>query len=341
VVSPAAYARAEASGSNAFPFGSTAPQFRYLNVHDDLAGVPRSILAFALRRGATTATSVTPAMSIVLDGIMSTATTTGATVSGTFDSNHGPDRTVVINNRTINFPAAGTGVIPYDFVYQVPLDIPFAFGGMGALCWEVQITARPAGASTFHDYVGGAVANPALAISRFGDGCLATGRTTPFGLTGASTQTWSANTGQLTATASDGPGNAPAVYLFGTSATLFGGLPLPFPLPNTSNGNSGVCYLNCDILLSLPGTLASNGSTTFRVDIPLFSWLRGRNLFGQVLGVDLAANALGLVSSNGVNHHIVAPHGAPPGGRVYASGSLGGFGTVGANQTLVVRFATM
>ncbi len=340
LVSPAAYTNAEAPSSNAFPFGTTTQQYRYLNVHDDLAGTARTILAFAVRRGATTSLTTTPAMSIVVDGFMSTAATTGATVSSTFDSNHGADRAQVLTNRTINFPPAGTGIIPYAFLYQLPLDTPFGFGGAGPLCWELQITSRPSGSSTFHDYVAATSTNPTMAVSRYGDGCTATGRTVAFSLTGASTVTWPSNQGQITSTASEGPASAPAVYLFGSSSTSYGGIPLPLPLPGTTGGASGTCFLNTDLLATVPGALSNTGDFTFRVDVPLFRWLRGLNVFGQAVAVDVAANALGLVSSNGINHHVVAPHGVPPGGRVYASSATIGTGTAGPNQTLVVRFTT-
>src|SRR5688572_2327424 len=143
VVSPAAYATAEAPSSNAFPFGSTAQQFRYLNVHDDMAGTARQILGFALRKGATTSTTVTPAITVVMDAFMSTAVTTGATVVSTFDANHGADKAQVLAGRTVSFAPFGTGIIPYPFAYSVPLDAPFAFAGSGPLCWEVRITSRP------------------------------------------------------------------------------------------------------------------------------------------------------------------------------------------------------
>lgn len=340
LVSPAYYAQREAPGSNAFPFGSTTAQFRYLNVHDDLSGNPRTILGFALRRGATTSTTVIAASSVTLDGYMSTAVTSGATVNANFDSNHGTDKQQVFTNRTINFPAAGTGVIPYPFLYQLPLDQPFTFAGAGPLCWEVQITGRSGASSNFHDYVSGTSSNPTMAVSRFGDGCTASGRSGIFALTGASNVDWPNHTGQATATTSLGPASAPAVYVVGASSTSYGGLPLPLLLPGTSGGASGPCYLNTDVLLSIGGTLSSTGAITFRVDVPLRPFLGGVNLFGQAFAVDLAANSLGLVSSNGIDHQIVAPYTAPPGGRVYASGSLGATGTVGANQTLVVQFTT-
>lgn len=340
LVSPAEYATREAPSSNAFPFGSTVQTFRYLNLHDDLAGNPGTILALGLRRGATTTTTITPAMTVTLDGFMSTAVTTGATVDAMFDNNHGVDKAQVLTARTINFPAAATGIIPYPFLYQLPLDQPFAFGGGGPLCWEVQVSARANASSTFHDYVAGTSTNPTMAVSRFGDGCIASGQTAPFALTGASTVDWPNRTGQVNSTASLGPANAPAVYVVGSSATSYGGLPLPLILPGTSGGASGPCFLNTDVLLNVGGTLTGTGGFTFRVPVPLFPFLRGLNLFGQAFAFDVAANSLGLVSSNGINHHIVAPYSNPPGGRIYLSGSLGATGTRGANQTLVVQFTT-
>lgn len=340
VVSPQAYAQREAPSSNAFPFGSVSTQFRYLNVHDDLAGNPRTILAFALRRGATTSTTTIGASTVTLDGFMSTAATTGATVDVTFDNNHGADKLQVLTNRTISFPAAGTGVIPYPFLYQLPLDVPFTFAGAGGLCWEVRITGRTNATSNFHDYVGGSSTNPTMAVSRYGDGCVATGRSGFFALTGGSSVDWPNRSGQVTATTSLGPANAPAVYVVGGSSTSYGGLPLPLLLPGTTGGPSGPCYLNTDLLTSLGATLSSAGAVTFRVDVPLLPFLGGLNLFGQAFAVDAAANSFGLVGSNGIDHQIVAPYTLPPGGRVYASGSLGATGTLGASQTLVVQFTT-
>ncbi|HLU38473.1 MAG TPA: hypothetical protein VK081_03755, partial [Planctomycetota bacterium] len=275
------------------------------------------------------------------DGWMSTAVTTGATVNANFDANHGSDKTQALTNRTVNFPPYGTEIIPYPFIYTVPLDVPFNFGGTGPLCWEVQITSRPAGASMFHDYVGGSATNPSFAVSRYGaDGCIATGRTQAFALTGGSSVTWSNLTGQLTATASQGPANAPALYAFGMSGTSHFGVPLPAQLPNTAGFPSGACFLNTELLFTVFGTLSSAGGATFRLDLPLDPSFGGTNLFGQVAALDASANALGLVTTNGINHHIVAPHGNPPGGRIYLSGSLGATGNVGANQTLVVQFTT-
>jgi hypothetical protein len=336
VVSPAAWANVDSPGANAFPFGSVSSQFRYLNVHDDLAGTARTILSLAVRRSGTTSTSTHPPTSAVLDAWMSTAVTTGATVSAMFDSNHGPDRAQVLTARTISFPAAPTGLLPYPFSYVVPLDVPFSFGGAGPLAWEVQITSRPIGWSSVQDAVMGSSTDPEKVVSRYGAGCIATGRTLPFSLTGASNNNWPMGSGSVNATADEGPAGA-------VSAFLFGFLPFPtsLPIPGTTGFPSGTCFLHSDTPLSLGGTLDSGGGLTFRVPVPLRPEWNGLHVYGQVVALDAGANALGVVLTNGLDHQLVAPYGAPPGGRVYQSGSLAATGTTGPSQTLVVQFGVM
>lgn len=331
IVSPSGWAAIESPGGNAFPFGATSLQ-RYVNVHDDLAGTARVFTAMALRRSGTTSTTVTPATSIVVDGFFSTAVVTGATVDATFDNNHGGDKTQVWTQRTISFPQAPTGLLPYPFLYHLPLDTPFPFGGAGPLCWEVRITARPQSASTFHDYVSGASGDPEMVVSRHGDGCIASGRTDPFALTGASSNDWPNGTGTLSATASNGPANANAAYLFGLAA-----LPVSIPLPFTTGSPSGTCYLHADAPFAIPGTLSSTGGFTFRVPLPLQPQFHGVHLVGQAAAPD-TNNALGWVTSNATDHQVVAPFGAPPGGRVYASSATATTGTLGPGQSLVVQF---
>jgi len=334
IVSPALWADVDSTSANAFPFGSKSTPFRYLNVHDDMSGTARTILAIGLRRSGTTSTTLIPAHSITIDGFMSTAATTSASMSSTFDLNHGTDRTQVWTNRTINFPEAGTGPLPYPFLYQLPLDAPFNFAGGGPLCWEVQITARSGTPSAlFHDSVIGSSSDPNMVVSRFGPGCTATGRSATFALTGASNNDWPAGVGSINATCSEGPAGAAAAFLFGGAL-----LPTPVVLPGTANGASGPCSVLANLLYSVPGTLPASGGMTFRVPVPLRPWYHGAKVYGQVAAIDLSANALGVVITNGINHQVVAPYGAQPVGRVYRSGSLAATGTAGNGQGLVVQF---
>jgi len=58
----------------------------------------------------------------------------------------------------------------------------------------------------------------------------------------------------------------------------------------------------------------------------------------QVLGLDAAANALGITSSNVVVQQLCAPYAANLGvQRVYAVGGTPAIGTVDANNPLIVR----
>ncbi len=339
VVSPAAWGTVESPSGNAFPFGSASVPYRYLNVHDDMAGHPGLIQAFALRRSGTTSSTVVPAFSVTLDGYMSTAAVTGATILPTFDSDHGPDKAQVLNGRTVSFPAADTGLLPYPFSYVIPLDAPFAFGGTGPLCWEVQITARSGQPSNLiHDFVSGTSSNPSMVASWYGTGCLASGATARFRLTGASNNSWPGGTIQMSATAQNGPANAPVVLLVGLDPTDWNGIPLPFALPGTGAGASGTCYVQAPGTVQLGALLSSSGTFTFHITAPADPMLNGGLLYSQVVALDVNANAFGLVTSSGLNHQIVAPYGAQPGGRVYQAGSLSASGTANPGGTLVVQF---
>lgn len=336
VVSPAAWANVESPTGNAFPFGSTATPFRYVNIHDDMAGTPRSITGFALRRSATTSTTTIAAHSVTVDGWMSTAATTGATVDATFDNNHSGDKMQVLTGTVLNFPAAGTGVVPYPFLYNIPLDSPFAFAGAGPLCWEVHVLARNPGLSNSHDYIGAAVANPSMVVSRYGDGCIATGRTTAFGATGAGSLNWTTTMmGSANTTLSNGPASAAVVLVTGFQPFVPG-----IQIPGTDSGSpSGTCYMNTDPLIFLGGVLTAAGGVTIQLPLNANPALNGLILFSQAASLDASANNLGLVTSNAVNHQVVAPYGAQPGGRAWSSGNLNATGSVGAGTVLITQFS--
>ena len=134
-----------------------------------------------------------------------------------------------------------------------------------------------------------------------------------------------------------------ASLVVGTLAHAYGHetgvFPAPLPLPGTAGGASGPCYALADVPYAVPGTLPSTGRLTFRVPVPLRPSFHGVRVYGQAVAIDAAANALGVVTSNGINHQVVAPYGAQPGGRVYRSGSLAATGTVGRGQTFVVQIS--
>jgi hypothetical protein len=92
------------------------------------------------------------------------------------------------------------------------------------------------------------------------------------------------------------PATAPGSILLGSSDSMWLGVPLPADLG--SIGMPG-CWLRTggETIVSLQ---ASGGAATFRFDVPVLVELVGNRFFVQGLAVDAAANALGVVVSNGV-----------------------------------------
>ncbi len=73
---------------------------------------------------------------------LSTAQTTGATVSSTFASNIGKDATVVIAKKKINFPPKLTyGSFPNPFMYKLTFDTGkvFNLAAGKSLCWDIKV----------------------------------------------------------------------------------------------------------------------------------------------------------------------------------------------------------
>ncbi len=77
-----------------------------------------------------------------LELTLSTAQTTGASVSSTFANNIGKDATVVISRKKVNFPPKLTyGTFPNPFIYNLFFDTgkTFTLAAGKSLCWEVKV----------------------------------------------------------------------------------------------------------------------------------------------------------------------------------------------------------
>ena len=77
-----------------------------------------------------------------LELTLSTAQTTGASVSSTFASNAGKDATVVISRKKINFPPKLTyGSFPNPFMYKLLFDTgkTFTLAAAKSLCWDIKV----------------------------------------------------------------------------------------------------------------------------------------------------------------------------------------------------------
>ena len=331
--SPAFFGNAESPSNNIYPFGSPTVPFRYSQIHDDVP--PMVITGMSFRHNYSTNTY--PGYSVTMDAWMSTAVTASSGISTTFDSNHGPDKTQVIINRTYTLPPSNPSDLPGQFVLDYPFDVSFVFlGAPASLCWEVQITARTNTANIVHDEASAlsAAANPAMAIGRFGSGCLSTGMVNPMGVTVAQTMDWLTGTATMTTNGNNLLPSGIVLFVTGVDKTQYLGIPLPFTLPGTT------CTVYNDMIVS-PVVIANpfGGASNVIPFVPQPAY-HGLTFYTQIWGLDPTANPFGLTMSNAAMHHIVAPFTLPlPVTRVWALGSLGSpGGTDGFSRGLVTKF---
>jgi hypothetical protein len=337
LVSPRPFERVEGNTSSSLPFPSSS-LYRYLQVHDDVTGVPRTIRGLSFRRDGGY-TSAIAEQAFVINGWMSTAATTAGAVDTTFAANHGTDKTQVLNNKVINFRRSAFGLpMPADFEFSLVFDTPFLHAGTGGLCWEIVIPSRAATASGSFDAVSGSSANPPMVHQAFGAGCKAGGATSAMGLTTSSTTNWSTGAGQLDFQGSRAPANALALVVLGTSNQSFAGVPLPLAIPGSESNPSGVCNIHSDVILTVVALATGTGSIgPVAQPIPFTTDLAGGTVFSQVWALDPAAS-LGIVTSNAYASHWVPPYTMTPIGRL-SSTSIGSLTGSRVNHNgLVTRF---
>ncbi|MGE0144781.1 MAG: hypothetical protein AB7T19_15965 [Planctomycetota bacterium] len=338
VVHPTHHTAAEGLTGNVQPLGSGTTPARVLQIHDGLpAG---SIRGMALRLDSTH-TAAVAGFSAFVEVHMSTAVTTPGAPNANFDANHGADRTVVLPPRVVQFPSVEHGVLPKPFTHALTFTTPFNYTASGPLCWEIRITSRSTTASFSLDQAT-ANGNPAPVATNFGTGCAVSGNTQRMTLNGSGFANWSAGTMQFSYLGSSLPRSSVVFLNFGVSTTSFSGLPLPFELPGSASAPSGACTVYHDIVSQLPVFTSASGSLVSGTNLAITVGpaLHGANLFSQVMALDSSANAFGVVTSNAVQHHIVAP--LPTGsvgvGMVDRTGSSLPTGTVAANRGAIVRF---
>jgi hypothetical protein len=338
VVSPRNFTSAEGNSSDAAPFGTTATPYRYLQVHADLT-TPRNITALSLRRDGGSPTTAYPAYTIVVDLFMSSAATTASTMSATFDNNHGANKVQVGSFLQVSFPATSGGAIPRPFEYRIPLPQPYAYNGQGGLCWEARLIAHQGSSTAYHDMVGGSTTNSPMAVVNLGTGCRAAGRTSAVVFNGSSSMNWPQNSGTLNYSGTGAPNNAFGIIALGTNNQSYNGIPLPFEIPGTSGGSSGACRIYNSFAFLFPALADGSGGYTLNVGVPATQEFYGARLFGQSLFADAAANPVGAITSNQVEHNWVPPfNNNLPVGRVHLSGSTGATGTAQNRYGLIVQF---
>ncbi len=337
ITSPAHFTGAEGPTNSNLPFGTTRTPYRYLQVHNDLSGHPMTIKALVFRRdGARTTTF--GGYQFFTDLTLSTAKTSSSAPNKTFDLNHGADKTKVGSFQQVKFPGSSFGDVPAPFTYRIPLTKPFNFGGKGPLCWEARVQVRQNNFHVYFDACSSSNSNPYGWVVRTGTSCKASAFTSSLYFSGSQSMNWPKNTGTLVFNASRAPKNAVAFILIGLDKKSLGGLPLPLEIPGTTGAKSGSCFLSVAPILILPAFTTSTGSiSNYQFGFPVTPSFNGASIHTQLLAPDAPANPMGVVTSNLVSFHFLAPYKTVPVGNVYLSGT-GNTGSVRANYGLVVRF---
>ena len=337
--SPFHFANAEAASGSAFPFGDTTVPFRYSQIHD---GMLVSVITGMSFRYDSAATAF-PAHTVTIDAWVSGATVPSGSMSLVFDNNHGIDKVQVITNRTYSHPPSSPADLPGQFVLDYPFDVPFAHAG-GPLCWEVHVTAKSQSTTIVYDAVSAAPANnPAMVMNRFGTGCRATGQpVNSMAAIGTQSIFWLGGFANATVDGTFLEPNGISFFCTSLDRTAFGGIPLPAVIPGSLLAPSGPCTVYSDIVVMAAVANSAIGTGTNTITFWPSVWFHGLNLYSQIWGLDLAANPSGLVTSNAVTHHIVAPYaGTMPLSRMWLAGSLGptaASSTAGLGNGLVVSF---
>lgn len=340
VYSPANFATAEANTVGWGGLGIALSPSVLLSIHDELQGTPRTIRAVSVRRDGITNPQSYPAASWLVSVFASTAVTTAATPSATLAANHGADKKTVAQFVLVQLPASTFSGPEAPFEFRIPFTTPFQFGGAGPLCLEIQVHSRSHTGTYYLDYATGQSTNPAPAFVTWGVGCNATGIGSPMSLAPNSTANWPGAAASLGYHGTSMPASGLVTLLLGGSRTTFGGLQLPFELPTTASGTSGPCSIYNDVLITIPALTTATGTLTLHVGFTATPVLNGVSLFGQVLTLDAAANPWGMVTSNGVQHEILAPYGAIPIGTVNSDNTIGPTGVPLPNQGYVMKFET-
>ncbi len=338
IVSPAHFANAEAPSRRASGIGTTRSPSTLLSIHDELQGTARTIRGVALRLDGEVPGGQSGQQTFVVNVFASTAATTAANPDATFVNNHGPDKVQVTTFALAQIAPARVHGFPAPFELVIPFNRPFAFGGNGPLCLEIQVITRTNSTNYNFDFVSFASSNPRPETRSFGSGCQKASGGGTVVLNPSSSSNWSANTVTLSYNGQRLDANQLVGLIIGGSNTSFSGLPLPFALPNTAGAPSGTCRLYTDIVVQIPGFTNSNGQVSWNLSVPVTTASNGASLFGQVLQPDAAANPWGVVLSNAAEHHVVAPYPSIPVGTVYNDSSTGPTGTVLKSAGYVMRF---
>jgi hypothetical protein len=338
VVSPAHFARVEGNSESYDPFMASTTLFRYLQVHGDVVGTPRTVQGLAFRMNDV---ETTAPISIQATFVLSEAAAgiSPSNLSPAFAGNHGAGRTTVASGVFFNLPAAAYDRVrdlwPRPFGHALTFAQPFAYTGGNPLVWEVQIHGRQnLGSRGRLDQASGSAVNPSPYYVGYTDRtCGIRHGATPVALDYGDTMDWSGGTMRFTLGGRYVMPGMPSVAWIGLSNAP----PLPALIPGSDSAPSGPCYLAASMDFVFPAVSNGSGVFAFASALPLAPYLNGRRLFLQGASYAPGANPLGVVTSNAAYVQFLAPYGPVPVGTVSLAGQLGADGTVYRNRGLVTQ----
>ncbi|MCA8942833.1 MAG: hypothetical protein KDB80_09770 [Planctomycetes bacterium] len=339
---PESLAGVEGGSASSIPFGLSGPvRYQMLFDADQLPfDGPRLLTELRIRPDWDNGAAIAAKQFLRVDVDISTTARRAENVSGTFDENHGLDRTRVAAFHQLVLPALPAGgPAPHAAVISIPFDTPFWYGMLPFrpgeqvaenLCIDLQIVSQPSGPYridspfTCDSQVThfGLVDNPCHPSHTGPDVFLEIDSSDD--VRAGSNITWSVHN-----CAPLGP------FWIIVAATANGnwlGTPLPAPLFDSAPG----CYVNVPLgALILSGTADASGDGEKLITLPSNRQLVGQTFHAQAFMLDLAANAFGYVTSMGVRSTVCGPLGIA---RVFRLGAATGTtGTVTFGSAPVIE----
>lgn len=283
---------------NAFPFNTTDMRYQTLVTPTQMGNVPAVISGMAVAQcagGSATFQHLTIRM----------AHLAATTLSTTFDTNLAAGAITVLDIPNYTWQAAA------NVWNDLDLQLPFVYNGTDSLVIDVLALGRNGTiGATYRDstnqrvyqgsYTGQTTGSSSMSAFKlrlitgdattwvFGQGCQGSNAQTPkLTLSGSSQLGMGLGVSQANALPS-----APTVLHVGNSSAL----PL-FPFDLGAIGATG-CTMYCNAIIAAPLTTSSSGNARVTVNVPNLPTLVAYKLYFQWANLDVAANSLGITTSD-------------------------------------------
>ena len=216
---------------------------------------------------------------VQLEILMGHTTNDVASADRTFANNYASGPTVVYTQKILTLPNLSPGGAVW-----VPLDTPFTVDRSRNLIVEYRVTANNNSNAAFNYFLD--AGNFISEVRSYGVGCATSGGSVPR-LTSTGTaigETWRMRIDRAAAS---------------SQISLLVGISRPAnPIPLDAVGAPG-CFLLTDVLATAGGTSGTSGVLDLNFPTPFDPTIIDQSLYSQAVVLDLFANNLGAVTSNG------------------------------------------